>query len=250
MSDVKLFTFEKKQKIWLLMLGTILVLLSIILYFNPHLEHSVLLYFSTLIKNPAYTFLWYLYTRYALYFVGIPLLFLYFISYKVSVLKPYRLVILLVIMTSAIGNPIVYPLLKDLINRPRPWVTYTDIPSYYHPSGLSFPSEHSFQIFIMTLPFISCFLTDDGYFKRNKKKILVAVLSIILATTLAFSRLITGVHYLSDILSGIGLAFIFFVSTASLLQWMLKKGIMNRANERYYGILFVTMLIVYMIFIH
>ncbi|MDI6644812.1 MAG: phosphatase PAP2 family protein [Methanobacteriaceae archaeon] len=247
---MKLFTFEKKHKIWLLILGSILVIISIILYFNPDLEYSVLLYFSTLITNPTYHFLWYLYTRYALYFVGIPLLFLYFISYKVSVLKPYRLVILLVIMTSAIGNPIIYPILKDLISRPRPWVTYPDIPSYYHPSGLSFPSEHSFQIFVLTLPFIICFLTNDDYFKRNKKKIIVSVLLIILAITLAFSRLITGVHYLSDILSGIGLAFIFFVLIASLLQWMLKKGLIDTRNEKYYGILFVALLVIYMIFIH
>ncbi len=249
-SEVKLFSLDKGQKIFLFIIAVILWVLTLLSYLNPGFEYFMLQSFQSLANNPTMANLWYLYTKYALYVVSLPILALYFISYKVNFLKPYRLVIFLVLLISAVGSILVDPFLKDLVARPRPWIVYPEIGSLYHPSGLSFPSEHTFEVFALTLPFIICFLTDDGYFIRSKKKIFLALILLIFALTLSFSRLIVGVHYFSDILFSIGFSLFLLVILVSLLQWLLKSGKLNSQNEKWYGLLLVIILITYMLLVH
>lgn len=249
-SEVKLFSLDKGQKIVLIVIAIILWIITLLSYLNPGFEYFMLISLQSLCKNSSMASFWYLYTKYVLYVVSLPLIILYFVSYKVNFLKPYRLVIFLVFLLSAAGSILVDPFLKDLVARPRPWIVYPDINSLYHPSGFSFPSEHSFEVFALTLPFIICFLTDDDYFVRTKKKIFLALILIIFALTLSFSRLIVGVHYFSDILFSIGFCLILFVILVSLLQWLIGTGKLNSQNEKWYGLLLVIIILAYMILIH
>jgi undecaprenyl-diphosphatase len=161
-------------------------------------------------------------------------------------LKPYRLVIFLAIMTVAIGNPMIY-IFKDFFARPRPWAVYADINSLYYVTGLSFPSGHAFQAFAATLPLILCFLTNNETFKRSRKKVVLASLLLFFAINLALSRIFVGVHFLSDVLVGIGFAIILMVILASLLEWLLKTGRLNLQNEKWYAFVFVTLMLFNMI---
>lgn len=248
-SQLRLFDFKTKKKLILILCAAILWIGALIAYFTPGFDYWLVASFNSLRANYLFADFWYYYTKYMLYIVGFPLLVIYIASFKVGKLKPYRLVLLLGIMTSAIGNPLIDPVLKNLIARPRPMVADLDINSLYYVSGFSFPSGHAFQAFAGTLPLIICFLTNDEMFKRNWKKIVLALILLIYAITLAFSRVIAGVHYLSDVLFGIGFAIILITILASLLKWVLNKDYLNLQNEKWYALVFITMTVINTIFI-
>lgn len=101
--------------------------------------------------------------------------------------------LLSIIFSSAITNLI----LKNLFLRPRPFDTITElIPLIAKPKDYSFPSGHTTASFAVALI----------YYKLLPKK--YGILSIILATMIAFSRLYVGVHYPSDVIGGFIVAFI------------------------------------------
>lgn len=243
-SKLRLFDFGIKKKLMLILFATILWIGALIAYFTPGFDYWLVGSFNSLRANYMFAYFWYYYTKYMLYVVGFPLLIIYIASFKIDKLKPYRLVLLLAIMTSAIGNPIVDPILKNLFARPRPMVAHLDLNSLYYVSGFSFPSGHAFQAFASTLPLIICFLTNDVTFKRNWEKIILALILLIYAITLAFSRVIAGVHYFSDVLFGIGFAIILMVILASLLQWLLNKDYLNLQNEKWYALVFLTITVI------
>ncbi|MBI5459410.1 phosphatase PAP2 family protein [Methanobacterium sp.] len=240
-SQLRLFDFRSKKKLFLILCAAILWVGALIAYFTPGFDYWLVASFNSLRANYLFADFWYYYTKYMLYVVGFPLLIIYIASFKIDKLKPYRLVLLLTIMTSAIGNPIIDPILKDLIARPRPQVAHLDLNSLYYESGFSFPSGHAFQAFSNTLPLIICFFTNDATFKRNWKKIVLALILLVYAIILAFSRIFAGVHYFSDVLFGIGFAIILMVILASLMQWLLNKDYLNLQNEKLYALVFLIM---------
>ena len=83
-------------------------------------------------------------------------------------------------------------LIKNLVKRPRPFVTFTDlqilIPT---PSQYSFPSGHT----------SSSFAAAAVFYRHLPKKI--GIPSIILAGLIGFSRLYIGVHYPTDVIAGV-----------------------------------------------
>ena len=87
-------------------------------------------------------------------------------------------------------------LLKELIQRARPYVTSSELVTLIkHPSDYSFPSGHT------SASFAAAFVL----FRMMPKK--VGMLAIILASMIGFSRMYVGVHYPTDVLGGIVVAF-------------------------------------------
>lgn len=82
-------------------------------------------------------------------------------------------------------------LIKNLVQRPRPFVTFTDlqilIPT---PSEFSFPSGHT----------SSSFAAAAVFFRHLPKKL--GIPSVILASLVGFSRMYVGVHYPTDVIAG------------------------------------------------
>ena len=83
-------------------------------------------------------------------------------------------------------------IIKNLVKRPRPFVTFTDlqiiIPT---PSQYSFPSGHT----------SSSFAAAAVFYRHLPKKL--GVPSIVLAGLIGFSRLYVGVHYPTDVIAGV-----------------------------------------------
>ena len=83
-------------------------------------------------------------------------------------------------------------LIKNIVQRPRPFVTFTDlqiiIPT---PSEFSFPSGHT----------SSSFAAASVFYTHLPKKI--GVPAIVLAGLIGLSRLYVGVHYPTDVIAGI-----------------------------------------------
>ena len=247
-AELSLFDFGSKKKLILVSCAAVLWLVAIIVYNIPNFNHWFVASFNTLRSDPLFASLCYNYTKYALYAIATPISILYLAAFKVNKLKPYRTVLLLSVMTLAIGIPIV-DLLKYYFGVPRPWVLYPDINSLYLVRGSSFPSGHAFQAFAGTLPLVICFLTNDKVFKRNWKKIVLASILLFFAITLSFSRILAGVHFPSDILFAIGLAIILMVILAITLQWLLKNQKLNLRNEKWYALIFLILISIDIMFL-
>ena len=246
--ELKLFEFGNEKKLILILCTALLWLSALIAYLIPNFNHLFVASFNTLRTDPLFASLCYYYTKYMLYAIGTPLSILYLASFKVNKLKPYRIVLLLAVMTMAIGIPIA-DILKYFYAVPRPWVLYPDITSLYHGRGTSFPLEHAFQAFAGTLPLIICFLTNNGPFKRNLEKTILAIILLSFAITLSFSRILAGMHFLSDVLFGIELAIILMVILAIILQWLLDTRKLNLQNEKWYALIFLILIFIGIIFL-
>lgn len=86
--------------------------------------------------------------------------------------------------------------IKELVMRPRPFVTHSDLTALLDPGNpWSFPSGHALSSFAAATA-LWCFHKKTG------------VLALVLAALIAFSRLYASVHYPTDVLAGmlIGIA--------------------------------------------
>ncbi len=82
-----------------------------------------------------------------------------------------------------------YELIKNLVHRPRPFLTIKGAVPLMTPHGFSFPSGHS--TLAMAMAVVLAF-----HFPRARIALLILVILI------GFSRVYFGVHYLSDVLAG------------------------------------------------
>lgn len=91
-------------------------------------------------------------------------------------------------------------ILKTIIQRPRPFDSYSGIFNYGQEDGYSMPSSHS-AIAAMTAVFLSYLA-----FKKSKSwtvRILTIVVMTLFVAMIALSRMVLGVHYISDTAVGI-----------------------------------------------
>ena len=85
---------------------------------------------------------------------------------------------------------------RDKIDRPRPFDVLDVTPLEQHSSGHSFPSLHCSSSFVITA---SLFYIHP----------ILGVIGLIVSIFVAVSRLLSGVHYPSDILAGIIIGLLF-----------------------------------------
>ncbi|NHI91211.1 MAG: phosphatase PAP2 family protein [Candidatus Lokiarchaeota archaeon] len=136
---------------------------------------------------------------------------LFFLSYvpdkRLEFLKKYRFILFIACITGFLTQ-ITVNTLKVVIQRPRPYITYSDlIHLFSHLSDShSFPSGHTASAFGFLLPII---LFQDKTWK--KMSILVIPLAV------GFSRVYLGVHYLSDVLGGMLLGVCFSIIISLLI---------------------------------
>ena len=96
--------------------------------------------------------------------------------------------------------------LKNIICRPRPFVTFPELPQNINPpSGFSFPSGHS----------CSSFAAATVMLFRDKR---YGIPALFLAVLIAFSRLYNCVHYPTDVLAGIILGISLAVVTIAVFK--------------------------------
>ena len=88
---------------------------------------------------------------------------------------------------------VMLPFGRKLINRPRPYEAF-DVPSVIKKDtkGKSFPSRHVFSATIIAMTFI---LASPWTW--------LGIAFLVVAVLLAIVRVISGVHYISDVIAGI-----------------------------------------------
>lgn len=103
-------------------------------------------------------------------------------------------------------------IIKNLVQRPRPFVTFTDlrilIPT---PSEFSFPSGHTSSSFAAAAVFYRFFPKRLG------------IPAIVLAGLIGFSRLYVGVHYPTDVLAGVIMGILLSYLAEYLVMFFEKK---------------------------
>ena len=102
----------------------------------------------------------------------------------------------LYLTTGAIGAAVGTALLKGIFTRPRPTV----IPQLVEVSGFSYPSGHSFA---STSIYLILMFLAWRYYPSWRDRSVLAIVTIVVICGVAASRLYLGVHYPSDVLSGV-----------------------------------------------
>ena len=126
--------------------------------------------------------------------------------------KKTRAVGFSVLISLAINALFTNVTLKDLIARPRPFnVDSAIIPLIAKPSSFSFPSGHTSGS--LTAAF--------ALYKTAPKK--VGVPAVILASLIGLSRIYVGVHYPTDVLGGVVVAFVSSVWGCFLVKYLAEK---------------------------
>ena len=125
--------------------------------------------------------------------ISFPLLLLYLLIQR----KPELAEVIIIPMNAFI----ILTVFRSLINRPRPYEKF-QTPSAIHKekTGNSFPSRHVFSAFMIAL---TVFIYGPWLW--------VGILLLVVATLIAFIRVISGVHFVSDVLAGF-----LFAAAASL----------------------------------
>ena len=112
-------------------------------------------------------------------------------------------------------------LIKNLVKRPRPFVTFTDlqiiIPT---PSQYSFPSGHT----------SSSFAAAAVFYRHLPKKL--GVSSVVLAGLIGFSRMYVGVHYPTDVLAGVIMGVFLSYLAEYLVNFIQKRKKKETGNVR------------------
>ena len=151
------------------------------------------------------------------------LLYLLF-AFKYEKLRDaYRIYLLVFLMFgfAGIGGDI----LKEIFNRPRPFVEYAgEINALSNAATPAFPSGHATKSMALALPFLLLITAKDNW--NRGVKILLAIIVF----GVCYSRVLLGAHYVSDVLAGVGMALICFPLVTLLNNQILRKMTKERLN--------------------
>lgn len=146
------------------------------------------------------------------------LLLLFAIIKKRKILKAKSIYII----QSAITALIISTLIKHIVNRPRPYVTYSFIEKITGGSSPSFPSGHTSDAF--TLAASLSFAFPKWY---------IIIPSYVWAAAVGYSRMDLGVHYPSDVLASIIIGIFSAFVCYELKERREKKAIESDINIMY-----------------
>jgi membrane-associated phospholipid phosphatase len=109
-------------------------------------------------------------------------------------------------------------LLKEVFSRPRPAATYgSEILALSQSITPAIPSGHATKSIALVLPFI--LLVNHSSCLHKGIKIVIGLIS----GGVCFSRIVLGAHYVSDVMAGIGVAFIGLPLSMMFANMLLRK---------------------------
>jgi len=202
----------------------------LLFFFNPaRMDYSPLVKLSELLSD-----------------YGIAAITIIYILYFLAALKFKQLdaplTIYLFILTSLGISGIAGDLLKEILARPRPIVTYADqIIVFSQSTSPAIPSGHATKSVAMVLPFLIFVSSRSNWHKTIK------LLLITLALGTSFSRIVLGAHYLSDVFGGFGTAFIGLPFAIAFSMMVLKQTTQEQLPRmsKVWGILLLVLVAIF-----
>lgn len=151
-------------------------------------------------------------------FVGTPLFFFIVVSAAAGyLLWRHRLRLAVFLVTTSLGGGIVDSIVKIVVDRDRPNLENPLIPLH----GKSFPSGHAMS---STFVYGALLLTFMPAIPKRRRKPVIAA-AVVLVAAIGFSRLALGVHYITDIVGGYLLGFVWLtVMTMAFSVWRQERG--------------------------
>ncbi len=141
-----------------------------------------------------------------------------FVTFIIVFVRDKKLSVAL-LATFAIAS-VINHFLKALIGRARPFDTYEDIANYGGEDGLSMPSGHSVCAGIFaTFLVYNLFKTSKDALTRTLGTTAYGSIMVLIA----FSRMVLGVHYLTDIIVGMILGITFAIVGIIVYNVCMKK---------------------------
>ena len=126
------------------------------------------------------------------------------LTYSIFIVYPFLLLYLLchhdMILVRAIIVPlfsfIMVSIFRYIVNRKRPYEFFEVSPVINKDTkGKSFPSRHVFSAFVISMTFFYCL-------PRSQLSVVVIGIMFIFSSLLAIIRVISGVHFISDVIAG------------------------------------------------
>lgn len=116
------------------------------------------------------------------------------------------------LLINMIGISTLTSILKRIIHRDRPGIF-----GQYEDWSYSFPSGHTTGA-IAFYGFCAYVVWRSG--KKQKSRILISLCLLLLAVVIAFSRIMLGVHYFTDILAGATIASSWLLICLIMMEWL------------------------------
>ena len=191
--------------------------IAIFLWFQVEIDKTILFFLNNSNFNNNIVVLNKIFSHYGMpTIVAIYLCYLIF-SLKSNEIKNGRPIFLLILFSFAIAG-ITGDILKEILNRARPIIEYSnEIRFLTNPKTPSFPSGHAVKSVALVIPFLFYSVYKGGFHFWIK-----GILTFI-ALMVCFARIFLGAHYLSDVLSGIGWAFLCLPFSVFLSNRILKR---------------------------
>ncbi|MHC4175712.1 MAG: phosphatase PAP2 family protein [Planctomycetota bacterium] len=217
LSHVDLIETTKKQQIIFVFVFLIFWSISFFLWFQVEVEKFILFALNNSNFGNGLVVINRFFSQCGMSVIVLMYILYLALSLKFTNLKKPRPIFLLIVFSFAVAG-ISGDILKEIFNRTRPIQEYANELSFFTSSGSpSFPSGHSTKSVALVLPFLF-YAEYKGCFHTLVKCVLVFV-----ALMICFSRIFLGAHYLSDVLSGIGLVFICLPISVMLSNKILRK---------------------------
>lgn len=182
-------------------------LVALILWKQEIVDYNIVIIHNFIYKNKMYLKLGRLISRYGMAFITALYTLLLFMSLKKEGLKNDRSLYFFIVFSfflSTIGGD----LLKEVIDKARPVIELSgQIGRTALSDTSSFPSGHAAKSMSLALPFV---------LMASRKSAIIQIIKVIVFLTallVCYSRIALQVHFLSDVLAGIGTA-LFFIPIA------------------------------------
>jgi membrane-associated phospholipid phosphatase len=225
MPGVKPLVLSGRTIVIIVVVAIVLWSVSIFLWKQVEFDKSMLIGLNELRTNQVVMNLAQLVSKY-----GMPLIVLVYLLYLLFAFRnealrdTYRIYLLVFLMfgLAGIGGDI----LKEILNRPRPFIEYAgEISALSDAATPALPSGHATKSVALALPFLLLLTTKDNWHKAVKFLMAVIVFAV------CCSRVLLGAHYVSDVLAGIGTALVCFPLVAVINNRILSSWTVERLNS-------------------
>ena len=246
MNKKSLVHIPVSKKIWrvCLIAGITLWIIAILLWKEQSIDKFVLFYYdpARISGTPGMLFMLWL-TNYGMaVLAGIYVVYLLASQVYKQLNAPLQMYLYTICSLGLSG--IAGDLLKEVFARPRPIITYAnEIFVLYQSLTPAIPSGHATKSIALVIPFI--------FFAANTNKLHrpLKIIMIIVSLGVCFSRIMIGVHYVSDVVAGIGMAIIGFPFSMLFANMILKQTQPEQLAmlSKIWGLLLIALILIFMV---
>ena len=208
---------SKKKALNISIISTVILAIALFFWKENSMEVNLLVFHNFVYENPSVLKLFSLISRYGMSLIVFIYTLLAFCAVQREDQKENRnffFYILICFATASIFGDV----LKEIIDRSRPIIELGDrILNTKISESPAFPSGHTTKAMALALPFVV--MASNKIMLNKIFKIVVLAIGLLVS----YSRIALQRHYLSDVLGGIAIAFVFTIIAVFLINQLNRK---------------------------